>query len=112
MTTSWPGSTVASSTLSTPFRPPATLTHWDPGVVPVARDRADVRRGGLAQHAMALEGQVAVGVVPVNGGAGDLPGDSGRRDVGVEVLQPQEAGIAGRVGGVAHLVHADPRNVP
>jgi hypothetical protein len=38
-----------------------------------------MRRGGLAQHTVALEGQVAVGVVPVDGGAGDLAGDGGRR---------------------------------
>jgi hypothetical protein len=71
-----------------------------------------VRRGRFAQRAVALEGQVAVGVFPVDGSAGDLAGDGRRRDVGVQVLQAQEPGIAGRISGVAHLVHADSRNVP
>ena len=39
-------------------------------------------------------------------------GRGGRRDVGVQVLQPEEPRVAGRVGRVADLVHTDPRDVP
>jgi hypothetical protein len=43
---------------------------------------------------------------------GDLAGHRGWRHVGVEVLQPQEGGVPGGVGGIADLVHADSRDVP
>jgi hypothetical protein len=57
------------------------------------------------------EREVAVGCVVVHRGVGDLPGHRGRRNVGVEVLQPEQIGVAGRAGGIADLVHADPRDV-
>jgi hypothetical protein len=81
------------------------------GVVPVAGHGADVLGYGLPQHAMALERQVAVGVIVFYCGTGDLPGDRGRREISVEVLQPEEIRVPGGVGGIADLVHADSRDV-
>jgi len=42
---------------------------------------------------------------------GDLAGERGRRHVRVEVLQPQEIGVPGGVGGITDLIHADSRDV-
>jgi hypothetical protein len=42
---------------------------------------------------------------------GEATGDGRWRWVGVQVLQAQEAGIAGALSDIAHLVHADSRNV-
>jgi hypothetical protein len=80
-------------------------------VVVVAGHGADVLGRGLAQGAMALERQIAVGRVVADRGPGDVAGHHGRRHVGVEVLQPQEIGIASGIGGVTDLVHADSRDV-
>jgi hypothetical protein len=57
---------------------------------------------------MALERQVAVGVIVFYRGMGDLPCDRGRRDIGVKVLHPEEIRVSGRVGGVTDLIDADP----
>jgi hypothetical protein len=82
-----------------------------PGVVPGAGHGADMLGRGLPQCPVALERQVAVGVIVVDRGAGDLPGDSGRRYVSVEVFQPEEIRVPPGVSGIADLVHADSRDV-
>src|SRR5487761_1280266 len=82
------------------------------GVVTVAGDRAHMRRGRLAERPVPLKGQVTVRVIPVYFGMRDLAGDGRRREVGVKVLQAQEARVAGGVSGITDLVHADSRDVP
>ena len=95
-----------------PLRPPATLDAFGARIVAVAGQGADVPGRGLAQRAVPLERQVAVGVIRLHRGVGDLAGHRGRRHVGVEVLQPQQIGVPGGVGGVADLVDPDSRDVP
>ena len=55
----------------------------------------------------AEKGQIAVGIVPIQGGPCRVDRLDRRPDVGIEILQPQHVRISRRVGGIAHCVNTD-----
>ena len=63
-------------------------------------------RGRLAQPVLPDKGQVGIGAVPPDCGAGKLQRLRGRRDVGIEIFQAQHIG-AGVVCEGTHAVDAD-----
>ena len=69
----------------------------------------DVPGGRRAEVGPAREGQVAVGGRRFERGAGGGHGRRGRAQVGVEVLEPEDAGVARR--RPRHPVDVEPRNV-
>ena len=81
---------------------------------PVVRDaRIGPQPGNdrLSQSLDAEERQVAVGFIASRGGTSGLDRGPRRRDVGIEVLQPEHLRIARGVRRIAHLVDADAGNV-
>jgi len=68
-----------------------------------------VRGGRGAQFGAAQEGEVAVGVVLADGGAGGLDRGRGRRDVGVEVLQAEDFRVG--LGGLRDPVDREADDV-
>ena len=80
-------------------------------VVRPARLAAHEAGGGAANRVQPEERQVAVRVVVLDRRLRRADGRRGRGNVRVEVLEPKHVGIRQAVGKIAHLLHADRRNV-
>ena len=65
----------------------------------------------LPERVNAEEGQVAVRVVARHSRVGGVDGGLGRRNVGIQVLQPEHLGIERGIRRIAHAVDADAGDV-